>query len=127
MSFTFWKPGTIGPGSTLDRASEAEESVVPYAPANSYLSLQSQQEHLPIFNHRQLCLFLCNFLCITTISGSKLLYCIEKYGVVIVVGQTGCGKTTRKLTAFHVSNIRDDDQNFHNTFFRPAGRTKVMS
>lgn len=63
----------------------------------------------------------------SSITGSKLLYCIEKYGVVIVVGQTGCGKTTRKLTAVHVSNIRDDDKNFHNTFFRPGGRMKVMS
>jgi HrpA-like RNA helicase len=29
--------------------------------------------------------------------GEKILYAVEKYGVVIVVGQTGCGKTTRKL------------------------------
>ena len=27
--------------------------------------------------------------------GEKLLYCVEKHGVTIVVGQTGCGKTTR--------------------------------
>ena len=30
------------------------------------------------------------------LAGEKLLYCMEKYGVIIVVGQTGCGKTTRK-------------------------------
>jgi type II secretory ATPase GspE/PulE/Tfp pilus assembly ATPase PilB-like protein len=29
------------------------------------------------------------------IPGEKLLYCVERYGVIIVVGQTGCGKTTR--------------------------------
>ncbi|KAF7338545.1 hypothetical protein MVEN_02080700 [Mycena venus] len=29
------------------------------------------------------------------ISGNKLLYAIEKHGVIIVVGQTGCGKTTQ--------------------------------
>ena len=28
--------------------------------------------------------------------GDKLLYCVEKHGVTIVVGQTGCGKTTRE-------------------------------
>lgn len=28
--------------------------------------------------------------------GEKLLYCVEKFGVVIVVGETGCGKTTRE-------------------------------
>lgn len=30
------------------------------------------------------------------LAGEKLLYCLEKHGVIIVVGQTGCGKTTRK-------------------------------
>lgn len=29
--------------------------------------------------------------------GEKLLYCMETFGVMIVVGQTGCGKTTREL------------------------------
>ncbi|KAF8197384.1 P-loop containing nucleoside triphosphate hydrolase protein [Pholiota molesta] len=78
MSLTFWKPGTAGPGSNLDRASEKEENVIPYAPQDSYVSIQRQQERLPIYKHRE-----------------KLLYCIEKYGVMIVVGQTGCGKTTQ--------------------------------
>lgn len=30
-------------------------------------------------------------------TGQKLLYCVENYGVIIMVGQTGCGKTTRKF------------------------------
>ncbi|KZT20242.1 P-loop containing nucleoside triphosphate hydrolase protein [Neolentinus lepideus HHB14362 ss-1] len=75
---TFWKPGTVGPGSNLDRASETEENIVSYAPSSSLLSIQAQRERLPIFKHRE-----------------KLLHCVEKYGVVIVVGQTGCGKTTQ--------------------------------
>jgi ATP-dependent RNA helicase DDX35 len=66
------------PGSSLDRASEAEGNVVPSAPQYSMLSIQAQRERLPIFNHRQ-----------------KLLYAVEQFGVIIVVGQTGCGKTTR--------------------------------
>ncbi|KAF8237152.1 P-loop containing nucleoside triphosphate hydrolase protein [Tricholoma matsutake] len=77
MSLKFWKPGTAGPGSHLDRASEAEGNVIPSAPAYTSLSIQNQRERLPIFKHRE-----------------KLLYCIERYGVIIVVGQTGCGKTT---------------------------------
>ncbi|KAG6865288.1 hypothetical protein C0991_003748 [Blastosporella zonata] len=72
MSLKFWKPGTAGPGSTLDRATEVEGNVVPSAPA------YSQRERLPIFKHRE-----------------KLLYSIETHGVIIVVGQTGCGKTTQ--------------------------------
>lgn len=31
-------------------------------------------------------------------TGDKLLYAIEKYPIVIVVGQTGCGKTTRSCS-----------------------------
>ncbi|KAI0710438.1 hypothetical protein C8T65DRAFT_648364 [Cerioporus squamosus] len=72
----FWKPGTLGPGSNLDRAAETEENVVPSAP--STLSLQATRERLPIFKHRQ-----------------KLLFAVENYGVVILVGQTGSGKTTQ--------------------------------
>lgn len=47
---TFWKPGTTGPGSTLDRATEAEGNVVQSAPSYSS-SVQSQRERLPIFKH----------------------------------------------------------------------------
>ncbi|KAJ7231444.1 pre-mRNA splicing factor [Mycena haematopus] len=76
MSMQFWKPGTTAPGSSLDRETEAEDYAVPSA--ISSLSIQSQRERLPIFKHRD-----------------KLLYSIEKHGVIIVVGQTGCGKTTQ--------------------------------
>ncbi|KAF7796508.1 hypothetical protein EIP86_007686 [Pleurotus ostreatoroseus] len=79
----FWKPGTVGPGSSLDRATETEENVLPSAPLSSSVSIQAARERLPIFKHRE-----------------KLLYCIETYGVTIVVGQTGCGKTTRGFLVF---------------------------
>ncbi|TEB36084.1 P-loop containing nucleoside triphosphate hydrolase protein [Coprinellus micaceus] len=71
MTLSFWKPGTLGPGSTLDRVEEGDASVISAPPTDS-------RERLPIFKHRQ-----------------KLLYCVENYGVSIVVGQTGCGKTTQ--------------------------------
>ena len=53
--------------------------------------------------------------------GKSLLYCIEKYGVTIIIGQTGCGKTTRetnltfikrKLTFFY--------KNYLNIFMKLA-------
>ena len=50
-SLQFWKPGTAGPGSNLDRATETEENVVPSAPTSSSLSLQAARERLPIFKH----------------------------------------------------------------------------
>ncbi|KAF6764938.1 pre-mRNA splicing factor [Ephemerocybe angulata] len=71
MSLSFWKPGTVGPGSTLDRVTENDSAVISAPP-------QDNRERLPIFKHRQ-----------------KLLYCVENHGVTIVVGQTGCGKTTQ--------------------------------
>ena len=52
MSLKFWKPGTAGPGSHLDRATEAEGNVVHSAPAYASLSIQNQRERLPIFKHR---------------------------------------------------------------------------
>ncbi|KAG2029575.1 P-loop containing nucleoside triphosphate hydrolase protein [Suillus americanus] len=86
-TLTFWKPGTAGPGSTLDRATEEEGNVVQSAPSHGSLSIQAQRERLPIWQHRK-----------------KLLHCIEKYGVTIVVGQTGSGKTTREQSSNFTDN-----------------------
>ena len=47
----FWKPGTAAPGSSLDRANETEENVVPSAPSSGAISIQSARERLPIFKH----------------------------------------------------------------------------
>ncbi|KAG8830586.1 hypothetical protein FRC18_007860, partial [Serendipita sp. 400] len=74
----FWKPGTIAPGSTHDRATESEGSVLQSAPVSSaYVSLQEQRERLPIFRYKR-----------------QLLYAVEKYAATIVVAETGSGKTT---------------------------------
>lgn len=50
-ALTFWKPGTLGPGSTLDRATTKEENLVSSAPISSAYSIQSQRERLPVFKH----------------------------------------------------------------------------
>ena len=42
--------------------------------------IQGERARLPIAKQRE-----------------KLLYMVQKYQVVVVVGQTGCGKTTREL------------------------------
>ena len=52
MALKFWKPGTAVPGSSLDRASEQEGSLVQSTPFTSSLSIQDQRERLPIFQHR---------------------------------------------------------------------------
>ena len=49
----FWKPGTLGPGSNLDRASELEGNVIQSAPIASQLGRQAQRASLPIFKHSE--------------------------------------------------------------------------
>lgn len=63
----------------MDREAEAEGALVPTFSKLAHLSLDAQRQRLPIYKHRD-----------------KLLWCVEKYQVVIVVGQTGSGKSTRK-------------------------------
>lgn len=43
-----------------------------------YQSIQTQRQKLPIFNYR-----------------NHILYLLEKYQVLILVGETGCGKSTQ--------------------------------
>ncbi|KEI40652.1 uncharacterized protein L969DRAFT_16014 [Mixia osmundae IAM 14324] len=75
----FWKPGTVAPGSTIDRETGNEDALAASS-ANQYahLSLTSQRQRLPVYKQR-----------------TKLLHLVERYPVLIVVGQTGCGKTTQ--------------------------------
>eukprot|EP01027_Heterolobosea_sp_BB2_P018681 GEZU01026283.1.p1 GENE.GEZU01026283.1~~GEZU01026283.1.p1 ORF type:complete len:202 (-),score=19.84 GEZU01026283.1:32-607(-) len=76
----FWKPGTKFPGD-VDRESEKEggidSSVLFYNP-NQRLSLQQQRQLLPIYKYRL-----------------EIMYLVEKYRCVVIVGHTGCGKTTQ--------------------------------
>ncbi|KAH9966510.1 P-loop containing nucleoside triphosphate hydrolase protein [Russula dissimulans] len=82
----FWKPGTLGPGSSLDRTSGEEDGFVQSAIPLQAQSIQAQRERLPIAKHKE-----------------NILYCVEKHQVVIVVGQTGCGKTTQIPQYLHES------------------------
>lgn len=95
----FWKPGTARPGkfplifsrrstklirlalyqgSTLDRATESE-AVIQAGPSRDQSGgIQGQRSRLPIAKQRD-----------------AILHMVEEYPVVVVVGQTGCGKTTQ--------------------------------
>lgn len=68
---TFWKPGSARPGSSLDRDSEAEPALLTSATTSSSSSL-------PIAAQRD-----------------SILYALERHQVLIVVGETGSGKTTQ--------------------------------
>ena len=80
----------IHSGSSVDRETEAEGSLLPSSPQNAHLSLDAQRQRLPIYKHRE-----------------KLLWCVERYRVIIVVGQTGCGKSTRQSSGpiLHLSKV----------------------
>lgn len=85
-SLQFWKPGTLGPGSSLDRTSGEEDGILPSGIPPQALSIQAQRDRLPIAKHKD-----------------NILHCVENHQVVIVVGQTGCGKTTQIPQYLHES------------------------
>ncbi|XP_045689566.1 probable ATP-dependent RNA helicase DHX35 [Phyllostomus hastatus] len=77
----FWRPGTEGPGVSIseERQSVAENSAttVVYNPYAA-LSIEQQRQKLPVFKLR-----------------NHILYLVENYQTVVIVGETGCGKSTQ--------------------------------
>nr|XP_006971115.1 probable ATP-dependent RNA helicase DHX35 isoform X1 [Peromyscus maniculatus bairdii] len=77
----FWKPGTEGPGVSIseERQSVTENSgtTIIYNPYAA-LSIEQQRQKLPVFKLR-----------------NHILYLVESYQTVVIVGETGCGKSTQ--------------------------------
>lgn len=77
----FWRPGTSAPGLQAERpeglADEAAASTLHLNPRHN-LPLQQQRKLLPIARVRL-----------------ELLYALERYRTVVVVGETGSGKSTQ--------------------------------
>ena len=80
MSSGFWKPGTSGPGG-LDRGEDDAAQLV--NPKLSNLPLNTQRQSLPIYRHR-----------------NSLLFALQKYRATVLVGETGCGKTTQVSVSY---------------------------
>ncbi|KAL0906039.1 hypothetical protein M5K25_024500 [Dendrobium thyrsiflorum] len=77
----FWKPGTERPRSSL--VDDEEGGVLFYStppPSSSYgyANLEKQRQRLPVFKYR-----------------TAILYLVEYHSTVIIVGETGSGKTTQ--------------------------------
>lgn len=70
-----WKPGTKGPGVLERKGDEALDVIVN---KNKNLPLTTQRQRLPIYANR-----------------SQILYLLENYRTVVIVGETGTGKTTQ--------------------------------
>ncbi|XP_047439691.1 probable ATP-dependent RNA helicase DHX35 [Mugil cephalus] len=75
----FWKPGSEAPGISEERElnSETTGSPIIFNP-HTALSIEKQRQKLPVFKHR-----------------NNILYLVESFQTVIIVGETGCGKTTQ--------------------------------
>ncbi|XP_028667591.1 probable ATP-dependent RNA helicase DHX35 isoform X2 [Erpetoichthys calabaricus] len=80
-AFKFWKPGAEGPGVHLSEERELPGETggppVIFNP-NAALSIEKQRQKLPVFQHR-----------------NHILYMLEIYQTVVIVGETGCGKSTQ--------------------------------
>uniref|UniRef100_A0A7M4F132 RNA helicase n=1 Tax=Crocodylus porosus TaxID=8502 RepID=A0A7M4F132_CROPO len=77
----FWKPGTEGPGVSISEERQSTSEIngvnIIYNPYAS-LSIEQQRQKLPIFKLR-----------------NHILYLVENYQTLVIVGETGCGKTTQ--------------------------------
>ncbi|KAL0485725.1 DHX35 [Acrasis kona] len=80
MNGKFWKPGTrlLSEDVLLDKNALDEGSLGVCFNPLAQLSLNQQRQELPIFKHR-----------------TEIIYLMEKFRVLIVVGETGSGKTTQ--------------------------------
>ena len=76
----FWRPGRERPAALpdIEREPHREGTITAVYNPNSGLSLSQQRRRLPIFEERR-----------------SLLYMVEAYATLVVVGHTGCGKTTQ--------------------------------
>jgi ATP-dependent RNA helicase DDX35 len=78
-----WKPGTAAPGIAVERATAAEAPLL----VNNrleHLPLSRQRAALPIYSHHR-----------------ALLHALETHRTLIIVGETGCGKTTQVPQYLH--------------------------
>ena len=77
----FLRPGqkkSAAFGISFDADRDQAQSAPPVYNAREHLALQDQRSRLPVHKHR-----------------TQLLYLVEKHATVLVVGETGSGKTTQ--------------------------------
>ncbi|CAF4363353.1 unnamed protein product [Adineta steineri] len=84
----YWKPGGARPprqqsSSIVDRHDATSENVDLYQ--HSSMSITQHRRHLPIANYR-----------------THILYLLEKYRTLIIIGQTGTSTKTNFLNLFFV-------------------------
>ena len=73
----FWRPGASAPEETILLDSGSGDKTATFNPNNN-LSLSLQRQKLPIFQFR-----------------NHILWLVENFKTVVLVGETGCGKSTQ--------------------------------
>lgn len=80
-----FKPKFLKPSDTASFLDKEDASTLAAADISNFVynrnlsqSLQTQRQRLPIFNNR-----------------NHILYLLEKYQTLVLVGETGCGKSTQ--------------------------------
>ena len=76
IEMAMWKPGTKAPGINVERVSDEKCDLV--VNKLKHLPLTTQRQRLPIYSNRL-----------------HILYLLEHYRTVVIVGETGCGKSTQ--------------------------------
>ena len=77
----FLRPGQKKPaafGISFDADRDQAQTAAPVYNAREHLALQDQRSRLPVHKHR-----------------AQLLYLVEKHATLLLVGETGSGKTTQ--------------------------------
>ena len=88
---SFWKPAPVSHRQQVLREEESQQSEIAVAPFNfTNAPLAQQRLLLPIYKHKR-----------------QILYAIEKHHVVVIVGETGSGKSTQMLQYLYENGWAD--------------------
>ncbi|GAA5941896.1 uncharacterized protein JCM15063_000812 [Sporobolomyces koalae] len=74
---SFWKPGTVAPGSSIDRDDAAAGGAIT-GRVTSHLAVSERRNRLPISKQRD-----------------NILYALEQHAVIVLQSPTGTGKSTQ--------------------------------
>ena len=105
----FWRPkSSSAPPHTL--LIDTDNSEIPIVNRNKHLSLHQQRQVLPIYQYR-----------------NQILYAVEKYRTLVLVGETGCGKSTQIPQFLHENGWTDKNHSIICTQPRRVAAISVAS
>jgi ABC-type microcin C transport system duplicated ATPase subunit YejF len=100
-----WRPGTSAPEEAILLDAGSGDKISSFNP-NSNMSLMQQRQRLPIFQWR-----------------NHILWAVENFQTLVLVGETGCGKSTQipQVDLFSPSSRF----NFFSIFTKPVGQAEA--